>query len=110
MFSIKFITKQIIQGIAFLNSLNIIHKDIKPDNVLFNKDKSVVKIIDLGVSSQFDTSIGMVEDDSGGTWRYMSPEQFRGQICLKSDVWAFGCVLLEMCTGHPPFHKISNDE
>ena len=44
-----------------------------------------------------------------GTYRYMSPEQMKGKVTLSTDVWAFGCIILEFCTGLMPYHKVTND-
>ena len=45
---------------------------------------------------------GVIINDNG-TPIYMAPEQWRGEICLKTDIWAFGCVLFEICTGKKPY-------
>jgi serine/threonine protein kinase len=78
--------------------------------VLFNEDHTLVKIIDMGISSEFDTSNEMMYVGEAGTFRYMSPEQFEGKICLKTDVWSFGCILLEFCTGKRPYNEILKNE
>ena len=64
----------------------------------------------MGISSEFDTSKETMYVGEAGTFRYMSPEQFEGKICLKTDVWAFGCILFELCTGMRPYHEINMNE
>jgi serine/threonine protein kinase len=88
----------------------VIHRDLKPENVLFNEDHSLVKIIDMGISSEFDTKNDTMFVGEAGTFRYMSPEQFDGKICLKTDVWSFGCIIFEFCTGKRPYHEIMQNE
>ena len=103
----KRIGLQLISGLKYLYQQKVIHRDLKPQNVIFSEDHSVVKLIDLGISSQYEINQeGHNEAECAGTWRYMSPEQLNGKICLKTDVWAFGCVLLELCTGRKPYDGI----
>ena len=52
----------------------VIHRDLKPENVLFNEDHTVVKIIDMGISSEFNTKSDTMYVGEAGTFRYMSPE------------------------------------
>ena len=98
---------QLISGLKYLYQQKVIHRDLKPQNVMFSKDHSVVKLIDLGISSDYEVNqAGHNDVGCAGTWRYMSPEQLNGKICLKTDVWAFGCILLELCTGRRPYDGI----
>ena len=60
----------------------------------------------MGISSEFDATKESMYVGEAGTFRYMSPEQFDGKICLKTDVWAFGCVIFELCTGKRPYHEV----
>ena len=79
-----------------------------------NKDKTKIKLIDLGISTEyveqgknnrFDMTAQAI-----GTCRYMAPEQFKGKLSLQTDVWSFGCVLLELCTGEKPYHDIKGND
>ena len=68
-----------------------------------------MKICDLGISAEVEDS----KDDDDfyctiGTFRYMSPEQLENKLTLKSDIWAFGCVLLELATGLKPYCEIED--
>ena len=82
--------------------MNIVHQDVKPQNILFDGDKKTVKLADLGVSHVLDRTRPTLSANCG-TIRYMSPEQLDGVLTHKVDIWAFGCVLLEMVTGLAPY-------
>jgi len=67
-----------------------------------------VKLADLGVSHVLDRTRPTLSANCG-TIRYMSPEQLDGLLTHKVDIWAFGCVLLEMATGLAPYQQVSNE-
>ena len=99
---------QIASAVATMHRNGYIHCDIKPDNVfvLYEQTKEgwpQIKVIDYGVSRK--TSAAANDDGTiAGTPMYMSPEQWRGAPTTKSDVYALGCLLYELCTGDQPFH------
>ena len=93
---------QVAQGIAAAHEQHIIHRDIKPQNMIISKDGKV-KVADFGiaraVSSQTVNSSAAV-----GSVHYISPEQARGGYCdERSDIYSFGITLYEMVTGRVPF-------
>ena len=101
------IALQMANGLDHAHRHKIIHRDIKPSNVMVTPD-GVVKIVDFGlarfVKSEFDTESG----GTAGTVGYMSPEQSVGKPSdQRSDIWAWGIVLVEMLTGHNPFWRES---
>jgi eukaryotic-like serine/threonine-protein kinase len=93
---------QIARGVSAAHARGIVHRDIKPGNILVTRG-GVAKLLDFGIakdgeSSQTDPSIAM------GTAAYMSPERFRGGVVdARSDVWSLGVVLHELLTGRRPF-------
>lgn len=98
------ITKQIASGLSFAHKNNIIHRDIKPHNILMTAD-GTAKIADFGIAKAMTESM---EDDSEemvmGSVHYFSPEQARGgYVDDKSDIYSLGIVMYEMLTGRVPF-------
>ena len=108
---------QIASGIEAAHERGIIHRDLKPANIKITPS-GVVKILDFGLakalsldsasdpsmSSPTLTATGTVAGTVVGTAAYMSPEQSRGkEVDTRTDVWAFGCVVYDMLTGHNAF-------
>jgi len=94
---------QICQGLSAAHESGIIHRDIKPQNILMGKDNRV-RICDFGlVKLKRDLALTQV-GSTLGTIAYMSPEQARGEeVDHRTDIWALGVVLYEMLTGKLPF-------
>jgi serine/threonine-protein kinase len=106
------ITRQMCAGLAAAHKLGIIHRDIKPDNIMLTEEEGgqVVKLLDFGIArlSETDPSIGKTR--AGvimGTPTYMSPEQAMGKtgdrIDARSDIYSLGIVIYQMLTGHVAF-------
>ena len=98
---------QIAEGLAEAHTAGIVHRDIKPPNVMFSRG-GVVKIVDFGLVKLVGASrVALRLTKTGmtlGTVFYMSPEQARGEaVDQRSDIWSLGVVLYQMVTGQLPF-------
>jgi serine/threonine protein kinase/Tfp pilus assembly protein PilF len=107
---------QIASALAAAHSVGIVHRDVKPENIMI-RDDAIVKVLDFGLAklvrespshesaseaptAAYNTEAGTVM----GTAPYMSPEQARGlHVDTRTDIWSLGCVLYEMVTGGQPF-------
>ncbi|MGA2263139.1 MAG: serine/threonine-protein kinase [Acidobacteriota bacterium] len=94
---------EVCKGLEHAHSKMVVHRDMKPGNVMLGKDGSV-KIADFGLARLCHDSIArMTAQLSTGTLQYMSPEQLDGEIGESSDLYALGVTLYEMLSGDPPF-------
>eukprot|EP00873_Tetraselmis_striata_P013781 jgi/Tetstr1/434045/TSEL_023189.t1 len=86
---------------------SIIHRDIKPANVMLVEGSKEAKLIDFGISHDLENP-HLVPVDKAGSAPYMAPELFNGQNTLKADVYALGCVLLEMISREHIFKELKH--
>ena len=94
---------QIGQGLGEAHSHNIIHRDIKPQNIIMTKDKTL-KVTDFGIARALSSDTTIVGGSALGSVHYISPEQARGGFTdARSDIYSLGIVLYEMLTGKVPF-------
>ena len=102
---IKYYVKQIVDGMLYLETMNILHRDIKPENILISNN--IVKIIDFGFSS--DIKNDDMYSTICGTPMYMSPELLRcDKYDKKSDIWSLGVITYELFHHTNPFGKPKN--
>ncbi len=95
---------QTARGLAAAHAQGLVHRDVKPSNILLDGSVERAMLTDFGLARAVDdasiTRTGVI----AGTPQYMSPEQARGgSVDARSDLFSLGCVLYFLCTGHPPF-------
>ena len=96
------VATQIADGLAKAHAQGVVHRDVKPGNVILTEDGA--RIVDFGLATFADALKLTIEHSTLGTAAYMSPEHVRGRSAdARSDVWAVGVILYEMLTGHVPF-------
>jgi eukaryotic-like serine/threonine-protein kinase len=99
------LTAEICSALEFSHRHGIIHRDIKPGNVMLTQNGQV-KVMDFGIARALASGASTMTQTSAviGTAQYLSPEQARGEaVDARSDVYATGCVLYELLCGQPPF-------
>jgi len=97
--------KQLCAGLAYAHQRGVVHRDIKPHNVMLDQD-GTIKICDFGIARVLvDTASRVSQRGTAGTLVYMSPEQYKGRtIDHRADIYATAAAVYHLLAGHPPFY------
>ncbi len=107
---LKRIIPNINEGLKAIHDAGIIHKDLKPSNIMLNADGETVSIIDFGISSAVDGNNTILVTKTGMTPEYSAPETFKNIFYEGSDYYSFGITLFELFCGYTPYANMQPEE
>lgn len=106
---IRSYSKQILKGLTYLHENRIVHRDLKGANILLTPE-GVIKLTDFGSAGQLGGNEDSICKSMKGSPYWMAPEVVKQEgHTTKADIWSFGCVLIEMKSGAPPWSDQSKD-
>jgi tRNA A-37 threonylcarbamoyl transferase component Bud32 len=108
---VLFIVSQVCEALAEAHDMNLLHRDIKPQNIMLSLDQSVgdwAVLFDYGLAKPLEPAVDVYQTSEAhwsGTPMYMAPERFRQPNTMdrRSDIYSLGCVAYYLLSGHPPF-------
>jgi len=96
-------TAQLCDGLAFIHARGLVHRDLKPSNILVTPAQRAI-LVDFGLVKRLHEDRATDPGRAVGTYRYMSPEQARGEgVDLRADLYSLGATLYELLAARPPF-------
>ena len=104
------IIPNINDGLHAIHEAGIIHKDLKPSNIMLNSDGETVSIIDFGISSVIEGDNTVLVTKTGMTPEYSAPETFKNLFLKESDYYSFGITLFELFCGYTPYANMQPEE
>jgi len=103
-----FVLRGVIQAVQHLHSKGIMHRDLKPDNVLLTM-RGFVKLIDFGTAARDDPKNAVKRRSTVGTPWYCAPEVINSEeYAFACDIWSLGCFTIELISGKPPFDDLND--
>ncbi|MEZ4384667.1 MAG: serine/threonine-protein kinase [Nannocystaceae bacterium] len=105
------VIRQAAIGLAETQRVDVVHRDVKPSNLVVTQ-AGIVKVTDFGLAKALQEDLSITATGVFvGTPDYLAPEQAMGkEVDARADVYALGCSLYHMCSGHPPFRKGGQDD
>lgn len=107
---VRVIIPNINEGLHAIHNAGIIHKDLKPSNIMLNSDGETVSIIDFGISSAVEGNNTILVTKTGMTPEYSAPETFKNIFYEGSDYYSFGITLFELFCGYTPYANMQPEE
>jgi mitogen-activated protein kinase kinase kinase ANP1 len=106
---VKTYARQLLNGLEYLHANHVVHRDLKAANILITSE-GILKVADFGSSRKFEALDHGMSKSLRGSPYWMAPEVVKRQgHSYPADIWSFGCVLIEMVTGRPPWSNYSKD-
>eukprot|EP00826_Nyctotherus_ovalis_P048980 TRINITY_DN5843_c0_g1_i14.p1 TRINITY_DN5843_c0_g1~~TRINITY_DN5843_c0_g1_i14.p1 ORF type:complete len:482 (-),score=166.20 TRINITY_DN5843_c0_g1_i14:125-1570(-) len=104
------IMRQVLSAVSYCHANNVVHRDLKPDNILLDSAglSGIIKVIDFGTAQIFRPGANIT--GRSGTSQYVAPEVLKNSYNSKCDVWSAGVLLYELLSGRPPFQGKNDDE
>lgn len=117
------IIKCVLEAVVYLHSIGIVHRDVKPENILFEYERSdleecyghfdsvnSIRLIDFGLSREYDFEVDGYMSNPVGTSYYMAPEVLEGRYTQSCDVWSVGIITYTLLCGFPPFNGLNDQD
>ncbi|KAL0212060.1 hypothetical protein RCL1_005686 [Eukaryota sp. TZLM3-RCL] len=106
---VQLYTRQILTGVEYLHSQNIVHRDLKAANLLIDARDGTVKVADFGASKKLENTLDKCQSLTGTVY-WMAPEVILGNpYSFQADIWSIGCVVYEMLSGNPPWSNLPRE-